>query len=98
MSLSFDEIKIKSEFVYKNGTGKSIVFTDMGDVNDEIKNLINEIEDKGENHDFAWYINVFLVRRIFQSYASRLVTTNLWVSLKISCSRLCRKPVESLRG
>lgn len=98
MSLSFDEIKIKSELVYKNGTGKSIVFTDMGDVNDEIKTLINGFEDKGENHDFAWYINVFLVRRIFQIYVSRLVTTNLWVSLKISCSRLCRKQLESLRG
>ena len=70
MSLSFDEIKIKSELVYKNGTWKSIVFTDMGDVNDEIKTLINGFEVKGENHDFAWYVNVFLVREIFQSYVS----------------------------
>ena len=37
----------------------------MGDVNDEIKTLMNRFEEKGENHDFARYINVFFVRGIF---------------------------------
>ena len=62
--LSFDEIKIKSGLVYKKGTGKIIGFKDMDDVNDEIETLVNRFEDKGENHDFVRYINVFFVRRI----------------------------------
>ena len=70
VSLSFDEIKIKSGLVYKKGTGKIIGFTDMGDVNDEIKTLMNRFEEKGENHDFARYINVFFVRGIFSKLCS----------------------------
>ena len=56
--MSFDKIKIKSGLVF---TG----FTDMGDVDDEIKTLMNRFEAKGRNHDFPWYINVF---KFFQSY------------------------------
>ena len=69
MSLSFDEIKIQSGLVYKRGTGKIIVFTGMGDINDEIKTLMNSFKDKGENHDFARYINVFFEGGVFQGYA-----------------------------
>ena len=42
----------------------------MGDVNDEIKTLMNRFEEKGENHDFARYINVFFVRGIFSKLCS----------------------------
>ena len=70
VSLSFDEIKIKSGLVYKKGKEKIIGFTDMGDINDEIKTLMNRFEDKGENHDFDRYINVFFVRGIFSMICS----------------------------
>ena len=37
----------------------------MGDVNDEIKTLMNRFEDKDEKYDFARYINMFFVRGTF---------------------------------
>ena len=41
----------------------------MGDINDKIKTLMNSFKDKGENHDFARYINVFFEGGVFQGYA-----------------------------
>ena len=70
VSLSFDETKIKLRLAYKKGTGKIIGFTDMGDINDKIKTLMNRFEDKGKNHVFARYINVFIRRGIFSRLCS----------------------------
>ena len=65
MSLSFDEIKIKSRLAYKKAEEKIIGFTELGDVNDELLTLINRLEDKVEKHDFLKDKNFFFVRGIF---------------------------------
>ena len=71
VALSFDEIKIKAGLVYKKGSGKIVGFTDMGDINDEIKTLVDRCEKKKkEKVDFASYINVFMVRGICSKLCS----------------------------
>ena len=61
--------KLNQDSYTKKEQGRLLV-TDMGDVNDEIKTLMNKFEDKGTNHDFARYINVFFVRGIFSNLCS----------------------------
>ena len=97
MCLSFNKIIIKSGLVYRKGTGEIICFTDMGDSNDEIKTLMKRFEDKGENHGFAKYINVFFVRRIFLKLSSPIGCHSSMGFTGDQLSPLCGKLLQSLR-
>ena len=65
VSLLFDEMKIKSGLVYKRSSGKLIGFTEMGELNEELRefNSLCESSDETER-EFASYVNVFMVRGI----------------------------------
>ena len=61
----FDEMRIKSDLVYKKSTGKLIGFLEMGEINDEIKAFQDKCNDQlGECIDCE-----FMVRGIFTSLA-----------------------------
>ena len=72
VSVVFDEMRIKSDLVYKKSTGKLIGFLEMGEINDEIKAFQNKCNDQSEEcieREFATYVNVFMVRGIFTRLA-----------------------------
>ena len=73
MSLSFDEIEIKSRLAYKKVKDKIIGFTEMGDVNDELLTLMNRLEDKVEKHDFLKDKNFVFVRGTFSKLCNQIV-------------------------
>ena len=68
----FDEMRIKSDLVYKKSTEKLIGFLEMGEINDEIKAFQDKCNDQLEeciDCEFATYVNAFMVRGIFTSLA-----------------------------
>lgn len=66
VSIIFDEMKVKSDLVYSRATGKLIGFTDMGDINEEVRKLQGECGDESpEKREMTRYVNVFMVRGIF---------------------------------
>ena len=68
--VSFDEMSIKSKLVYQRRTGKLVGFTELGDVNEELRSFrcshSNESADD-IGRDFATHVLVFMVRGIFTS-------------------------------
>ena len=69
MSLIFDEIKIKSGLVFRRSTGKLVGFTEMGELNEELRVLQDnlDVSKSSDERDFAKYVNVFMVRGIFSN-------------------------------
>ena len=66
VSLIYDEIKIKSGLVFKRSTGKLVGFTEMGEINEEIREFQSSCDDENSKAErpFASYVNVFMVRGI----------------------------------
>ena len=69
VSLIFDEIKIKSGLVFRRSTGKLVGFTEMGELNEELRVLQDNLDGSKslDERDFAKYVNVFMVRGIFSN-------------------------------
>ena len=68
VAISFDEMQIKSDLVYRKSTGQMIGFTDMGDINEEFRIFQNNIENSEEKsilRDFATHVIVYMARGIF---------------------------------
>lgn len=87
VSLTFDEIKIKSWLVYKRGSGKVVGFTEMGSINEEIKEFVDRCNKSRKfNYDsqFANYVIVFMVRVFLTNSVPHLVTLLHQVLLEIS--------------
>ena len=71
--LSYDEMQIKSDLVYRKSTGEMVGFTDMGNINEEFRIFQTEAEsliDGGEvefsyKREFATHVIVYMVRGIF---------------------------------
>ena len=66
VSLIYDEIKIKSGLVFKRSSGKLVGFTEMGEINEEIREFKShcDAETASTERAFASYVNVFMVRGI----------------------------------
>ena len=60
--IAFDEIHIKQGLVYDSNTKELVGWTDLGDINNEITNLIN---DKLDAPKLANHIMSFMVRGLF---------------------------------
>ena len=69
MRILFDEIKIKSGFVYSKQAGSIVGFCDMGDMNNELEDFKNRIENKEEDKSMSTYILTFMVRGVFTPLA-----------------------------
>ena len=64
VTIIFDEIKIKSNLVYSKSSGKLKGFTECGDINDVIKDFVNN-KIAEHDDDLATHIIAFMVRGIF---------------------------------
>lgn len=67
VAIIFDEMKIKSDLVYRKSTGQLIGFTEMGDINEEFvkfeKSFDADFSEKSDR-EFANYVIIFMVRGI----------------------------------
>ena len=64
--LSYDEMQIKSQLVYKKSTGQMIGFTEMCDIKDNVEECCKENSSLSEiKRDFATHVIVYMVRGIF---------------------------------
>eukprot|EP00111_Clytia_hemisphaerica_P004585 TCONS_00013167-protein len=62
----FDEMKIKADLIYSRSTGKLVGFTDMGNVNEEIRKLQDKCNEKEPHQrELTRYVNVYMARGIF---------------------------------
>ena len=70
VTLVFDEMKIKSDLIYRKSTGQLIGFTELGEMNEEFKLFEKKFEEKSTDTDrqFATYVLVFMVRGIVASF------------------------------
>ena len=59
MRILFDEIKIKSGFVYSKQTKSVVGFCDMGDMNNELRDFENQIEIKEEHISMSKYMHAW---------------------------------------
>ncbi|XP_066914303.1 uncharacterized protein [Clytia hemisphaerica] len=67
----FDEMKIKGDLVFNRATGKLVGFTEMGNVNEEIREFSDRCEEKKvEERAFSKYVNIFMVRGLFSGMKS----------------------------
>ena len=73
VSLVFDKIKIKSGLVFGRSTGKLVGFTEMGELNEELRVLQDNLDgsQSSDERDFAKYVNAFMVRGIFSNLCYR---------------------------
>ena len=71
VSLCFDEMKIKSNLVYSKSTGKLVGFTEMGEINEEIKKFQETFEEDSTayEHNLSSHVIVYMVRGIFTNLA-----------------------------
>ena len=68
--ISFDEMKIKSDLIYRKSTGELVGFTQMGDINEEFASFERTCESTDvSSRQFAAYVLVFMVRGIFSKLA-----------------------------
>jgi len=65
--IAFDEMRIKSDLVYRKSTGQLIGFTELGDTNDELRIFERGFESDELRDDFATYVLVYMVRGVFTS-------------------------------
>ena len=80
MVLSYDEMQIKSHLVYKKSTGLMIGFTEMCDINEEMRIFQDHVEEcckekssLGEmKRDFATRIIFYMVSSISNPYLTCL--------------------------
>ena len=71
VSVIYDEMKIKSDLVFRQGTGQLVGFTEMGDINEEFRAFERRVEESSDSvapRDFATYVIVFMVRGIVSSF------------------------------
>lgn len=100
VALMFDEMKIKSDLVFNRSTGKLVGFTDMGDINEELREFSDRCEGKKpEERAFSKYVNVFMVRGLFSNlkcpfgyYAS----TGLSGDMMYPCAMEATRVLESV--
>jgi len=67
VSIIFDEMRIKSDLVFRQSTGQLVGFTDLGDINNELRSFDAQVSEDENRTDFATYILVYMVRGIFSN-------------------------------
>ena len=65
VSLIWDEIHIKSGLAFSRPTGKLIGYTEMGDINNELKAFERQLEEEDEDRELATIVLTFMVRGLF---------------------------------
>jgi len=65
ITICFDEMQIKSDLVYRKSTGQLIGFTELGEVNDEIRQFEENLNSENLRTDFATHVLVYMARGIF---------------------------------
>ena len=65
VAIVYDEMKIKSDLVFRKSTGQLVGFTEMGNTNEEFRQFQSYFEEESASErDFATYVIVFMVRGI----------------------------------
>ena len=66
VSLIWDEIHIKSGLAFSRPTGKLIGYTEMGDINNDLKAFERQLEqEEDEDRELATIVLTFMVRGLF---------------------------------
>ena len=80
--LSMDEMKIKSGLVFDKHHGTLVGFTDLGNVNRDIKTLVSGASEESEGRKLATHTFVFFVRAVFKPSLSLPVAHYSSICLK----------------
>lgn len=100
--LSYDEMQIKSDLVYRKSTGQMIGFTDMGDINEEFRLFQSEVETSESSNElnfsykreFATHVVVYMVRGIFSNLCYPF---GYFASLGLSSAQMYPCTIEATR-
>ena len=69
--ICYDEMKIKSNFVYRRTSAKMVGFTEMGNINDEFKTFQEKLEREQSaeklDRELASHVTMYMVRAIFSN-------------------------------
>ena len=65
VTICFDEMKIKADLVYRKSTGQLVGYTELGNINDELRLFESKVKSEEYRQDFATHVIVYMVRGIF---------------------------------
>ena len=65
VTICFDKMKIKADLVYRKSTGQLAGYTDLGNINDELRLFESRVQSEEYCQDFATHVIVYMVHDIF---------------------------------
>ena len=65
LTICFDERKRKADLVYRKSTGQLVGYTELGNINDELRLFESKVKNEEYRQDFATHVIVYMVRGIF---------------------------------
>ena len=60
-------MKKKADLVYRKSTGRLVGYTDLGNVNDELRLFESRVQSEEYRQGFATHVIVYMVRGIFRN-------------------------------
>ena len=90
----FDEMKIKSDLVCRKSTRQLIGFTELGEINYEIRDFESRVNGDDVRKDFSTHVLVYMVRRIS---SNRSYPFGSFASTGFTSTQLFPATMEALR-
>ena len=77
VSICFDKMKINADLLYRKSTGQLVRYTDLGNVNDELRLFESRVQSEEYCQDFATHVIVYMVHGILTNlvYPFRFFTS-----------------------